>query len=50
VHDKQELKLLSTSTYENGVVRLHYVPRALESKARPANFTELLTESAPAAR
>jgi dihydrofolate reductase len=48
--DKRELKLLGASTYENGVVRLHYVPRALESRPRPASFTDLLTESAPVAR
>jgi dihydrofolate reductase len=41
--DKRELKLLSASTYENGVVRLHYVPRSLASKARPASFSDLLT-------
>jgi dihydrofolate reductase len=41
--DQRELTLLGTSTYENGVVRLHYVPRAVESKARPASFSELLT-------
>jgi dihydrofolate reductase len=41
--DKRDLQLLSASTYENGVVRLHYVPRTLESKARPASFSDLLT-------
>jgi dihydrofolate reductase len=39
----RELKLLGASTYENGVVRLHYEPRPVESKARPASFSELLT-------
>ena len=43
--DKRELKLLGASTYENGVVRLHYLPRALASKAgaRPASFSDMLT-------
>jgi dihydrofolate reductase len=41
--DKRELKLLGASTYQNGVVRLHYVPRTLERKARPASFSDLLT-------
>lgn len=41
--DKRELTLLGTSRYDNGVVRLQYVPRALESNGRPAGFTELLT-------
>lgn len=43
VPEKRQLKLLSASTYENGVTRLHYEPRALERKARPASFSELLT-------
>jgi dihydrofolate reductase len=41
--DQRELKLLSASNYENGVVRLHYMPRTLERKARPASFSDLLT-------
>jgi dihydrofolate reductase len=41
--DKRELKLLGANTYENGVVRLHYVPRTTESKAQPASFSDLLT-------
>jgi len=41
--DNRELKLLGASTYENGVVRLHYVPGARESKVRPASFSDLLT-------
>jgi len=41
--DKRELKLLGTSTYENGVVRLHYVPSTAPGKARPASFSDLLT-------
>jgi dihydrofolate reductase len=41
--DKRELKLLSASTYENGVVRLHYVPRTTESRAQPTSFLDLLT-------
>lgn len=40
--DKRELKLLSSSTFENGVARLHYVPRSPESKARPTSFSDLL--------
>ena len=41
--DNRELSLLATSRYENGVVRLHYVPRAAESRERPASFSDLLT-------
>jgi dihydrofolate reductase len=41
--DKRELKLLGSSTYENGVVRLHYVPCALERTARRDGFSDLLT-------
>jgi len=41
--DKRELELLGASTYENGVIRLHYVPCMLERKARPASFSGLLT-------
>ena len=41
--DNRELSLLATSRYENGVVRLHYVPRSLASKARLASFSDLLT-------
>jgi dihydrofolate reductase len=48
--DTRELTLLGATTYENDVVRLHYLPRTLESKARPASFSDLLTQSAPAAR
>jgi dihydrofolate reductase len=40
---KCELKLLGASTYENGVVRLHYVPCSPERNARPDSFTDLLT-------
>ncbi|HEU0221579.1 MAG TPA: dihydrofolate reductase family protein [Paracoccaceae bacterium] len=40
--DRRELRLLDTSAYENGVVRLHYMPKALENKARPASFSDLL--------
>ena len=39
----RELALLGASTYENGVVWLHYVPRAADRKARPASFSEMLT-------
>jgi len=41
--DKRDLRLLSTSSYENGVVGLHYVSLALADKARPDSFSELLT-------
>lgn len=41
--DKRELKLLGSSTYENGVVRLHYVPSMAPVKARPSSFSDLLT-------
>lgn len=41
--DQRELRLLSDSRYENGVVRLHYSPGLLAGKARPASFTEMLT-------
>lgn len=41
--ENRELKLLGADTFENGVVRLHYVPRAPERKAQPASFTDLLT-------
>jgi dihydrofolate reductase len=41
--DKRELKLLGASTYENGVVRLHYVPDTRERKSRPTSFSDLLT-------
>ena len=41
--DKRDLQLLGASAYENGVVGLHYLPRKLADKARPASFSELLT-------
>ena len=41
--DKRDLQLLSASSYENGVVGLHYVPLKLASKARPGSFSDLLT-------
>lgn len=37
---QRELQLRSATTYENGVVGLHYVPIA--GRARPNTFTELL--------
>jgi dihydrofolate reductase len=40
--EKRELTMLDAARYENGVVRLHYVPSAVESRARPATFSELL--------
>lgn len=39
---KRDLQLLGANSYENGVVGLHYVPRALANRARPDSFTELL--------
>jgi dihydrofolate reductase len=41
--DKRELKLLDANRYENGVVRLHYVPCAAERRAQLASFTDMLT-------
>lgn len=41
--DQRELQLLDASTYENGVVRLHYLPRKVAHTARPASFSDLLT-------
>jgi dihydrofolate reductase len=41
--DQRDLQLVSTSTYENSVVGLHYLPRKLEDKARPDSFSDLLT-------
>ena len=40
---KYELKSLSSNAYENGVVKLHYAPASVESRARPSSFTEMLT-------
>jgi dihydrofolate reductase len=40
--ERRDFKLLASSTYENGVVRLHYVPEEAAS-ARPAAFSDLLT-------
>lgn len=41
--DKRDLQLLSASTFENGVVGLHYVPRKLAGEAQPDSFSDLLT-------
>jgi dihydrofolate reductase len=41
--DKRDLQLLGASSYESGVVGLHYLPRRLADKARPDSFSELLT-------
>ena len=41
--DKHDLELLSTGSYENGVVALHYVPRQLAATVQPSSFTDLLT-------
>jgi hypothetical protein len=38
--DQRELKLLSDSRYENGVVRLHYSPALPAGKARPASLRD----------
>jgi dihydrofolate reductase len=40
--DQLDLELHNTSTYENGVVWLHYLPRKPADKARPERFEELL--------
>lgn len=39
----RELKLLGANTFENGVVRLHYVPTTPARTTPPADFTDLLT-------
>jgi dihydrofolate reductase len=41
--DDRELTLLDAGKYENGVVRLHYVPSPRERRTPPASFTDLLT-------
>lgn len=41
--DKRDLELLNANSYENAVVRLHYVPLKLAGKARPGSFADLLT-------
>lgn len=41
--DKQDLQLSGTESYENGVVRLDYVPREAARATRPESFTELLS-------
>ena len=41
--DQRDLQLLSASTYENGVVGLHYLPRKLADRAGPDGFSDLLT-------
>ncbi|GLQ55254.1 dihydrofolate reductase family protein [Devosia nitrariae] len=41
--EKQDLELRSTESYENGVVRLGYVPREPTRATRPERFTELLS-------
>lgn len=38
-----DLQLLGSSTYENGVVGLHYVPRAPAEEVRRESFTDMLT-------
>lgn len=41
--DTRGLQLLSTTTFENGVVGLRYAPRLRVENERPERFTELLT-------
>jgi dihydrofolate reductase len=41
--DKRDLQLLSASSFENGVVGLHYVPLRPAGEARPGSFSDLLT-------
>jgi dihydrofolate reductase len=41
--DKRDLQLLGAKSYKSGVVGLHYLPRKLADKGRPASFSELLT-------
>ena len=43
LRDKRDLQLLGASSYENGVVGLHYVPLRLARKARSDSFSDLLT-------
>lgn len=40
--DQRDLRLCDARTYENGVVKLHYLPRERTAKARPDSFSELL--------
>jgi dihydrofolate reductase len=40
------MRLAGATSYENGVVRLHYVPGAPGRAARPATFTDLLAQEA----
>lgn len=41
--EKQDLELRGTESYENGVVRLDYLPREPARVTRPERFTELLS-------
>lgn len=41
--EKQDLELRGNERYENGVVRLDYVPREPARATRPERFTELLS-------
>ena len=38
--DKLDLQLLGVKTYQSGVVGLHYLPRKLADKEKPASFSE----------
>jgi dihydrofolate reductase len=40
--DQLDLELHNTSTYDNGVVWLHYLPRKPAAKARPESYEDLL--------
>lgn len=41
--DQRDLQLLNVSSYENGVVGLHYVPLDSANKTRPTSFSDLLS-------
>jgi dihydrofolate reductase len=41
--ERHDLQQLGASSYENGVVQLHYVPREREAQRRPDSFTDMLT-------
>lgn len=40
---QRDLRLVGTTSYQNGVVTLHYLPRESQQQTRPASFTDLLT-------
>lgn len=43
LRDKRELKLLTSSSYESGVVRLSYAPRDPQNSRHRTSFSDLLT-------